>query len=161
MRAVDIISSKRDGRTLTGDEIRFFVEGVTAATWPDYQASALLMAILLRGMTAEETAALTEAIFDKVTGLGERDWVLDSVARVEAVLDPQRVTQAVVALADNAVHHTSDGMYLDFSPFGTVELPRLFLVRRGDGALGLDGFASSTAAVRSGRYEILPEGARA
>jgi two-component system OmpR family sensor kinase len=56
-----------------------------------------------------DLAALTEAIFDKVTGLGERDWVLDSVARVEAVLDPQRVTQAVVALADNAVHHTSDG----------------------------------------------------
>src|SRR4051812_6404210 len=64
MRAVDIISSKRDGRTLTADEIRFFVEGVTAGTWPDYQASALLMAILLRGMTAAETASLTEAMVD-------------------------------------------------------------------------------------------------
>ena len=62
MRAVDIISSKRDGRTLTNDEIRFFVDGVTAGTLPDYQASALLMAILLRGMSAEETASLTDAM---------------------------------------------------------------------------------------------------
>ncbi len=62
MRAVDIILSKRDGRTLTRDEIRFFVDGVTAGTFPDYQASALLMAILLRGMTAEETAWLTDAM---------------------------------------------------------------------------------------------------
>jgi pyrimidine-nucleoside phosphorylase len=62
MRAVDIIISKRDGRTLGREEIRFFVEGVTAGTLPDYQASALLMAILLRGMNAEETAWLTDAM---------------------------------------------------------------------------------------------------
>jgi pyrimidine-nucleoside phosphorylase len=62
MRAVDIILSKRDGRRLSRDEIRFFVDGVTAGTLPDYQASALLMAILLRGMTAEETAWLTDAM---------------------------------------------------------------------------------------------------
>src|SRR5881227_3452535 len=62
MRAVDIILSKRDGKPLSRDEIRFFVDGVTAGTFPDYQASALLMAILLRGMTAEETAWLTDAM---------------------------------------------------------------------------------------------------
>src|SRR6266850_2248182 len=62
MRAVDIILSKRDGRTLAREEIRFFVDGVTAGSLPDYQASALLMAILLRGMTAEETAWLTDAM---------------------------------------------------------------------------------------------------
>src|SRR5471032_963286 len=62
MRAVDIILSKRDGRALSRDEIRFFVDGVTAGTLPDYQASALLMAILLRGMTADETAWLTDAM---------------------------------------------------------------------------------------------------
>jgi pyrimidine-nucleoside phosphorylase len=62
MRAVDIIVSKRDGRTLSNEEIRYFVDGVTAGTLPDYQASALLMAILLRGMTAEETAWLTDAM---------------------------------------------------------------------------------------------------
>src|SRR5882672_2639573 len=62
MRAVDIIMSKRDGRTLAREEIRFFVDGVTDGSLPDYQASALLMAILLRGMTAEETAWLTDAM---------------------------------------------------------------------------------------------------
>src|SRR3954467_6893650 len=62
MRAVDIILSKRDGRSLTRDEIRFFVDGVTAGSLPDYQASALLMAILLRGMTRDETAWLTDAM---------------------------------------------------------------------------------------------------
>jgi len=62
MRAVDIIAKKRDGGTLAREEIRFFVEGVTGGALPDYQASALLMAILLRGMNAEETAWLTDAM---------------------------------------------------------------------------------------------------
>ena len=73
MRAVDIILSKRDGRTLTREEIRFFVDGVTAGTLPDYQASALLMAILLRGMTAEETAALTDAMVHSGVRVDLRD----------------------------------------------------------------------------------------
>ena len=64
MRAVDIIMKKRDGGALSRPEIDFFITGVTAGTLPDYQASALLMAILLRGMTAEETAWLTEAMVD-------------------------------------------------------------------------------------------------
>src|SRR6185503_6810215 len=62
MRAVDIIMKKRDGGALAREEIRFFVDGVTAGSLPDYQASALLMAILLRGMTADETAWLTDAM---------------------------------------------------------------------------------------------------
>ena len=62
MRAVDVIMKKRDGRGLSQEEIRFFIAGVTAGTLPDYQASALLMAILLRGMSADETAWLTDAM---------------------------------------------------------------------------------------------------
>ena len=62
MRAVDVIIKKRDGGTLDPAEIRYFVESVTAGTLPDYQASALLMAIVLRGMTDEETAWLTDAM---------------------------------------------------------------------------------------------------
>ena len=64
MRAVDIILKKRDGGRLGPEEISFFVDGVTAGTVPDYQASALLMAILLRGMSDEETASLTAAMAD-------------------------------------------------------------------------------------------------
>ena len=62
MRAVDVIMKKRDGGALSREEIRFFVDGVTAGTLPEYQASALLMAILLRGMSGEETAWLTDAM---------------------------------------------------------------------------------------------------
>jgi len=62
MRAVDVIAKKRDGGALTRDEISFFVSGVTSGALPEYQAAALLMAVVLRGMTAEETAWLTDAM---------------------------------------------------------------------------------------------------
>ncbi len=62
MSFVDIITRKRDGRVLSREDIETFVTGVTAASIPDYQASALLMAIMLRGMTHEETAWLTDAM---------------------------------------------------------------------------------------------------
>ncbi|MDY6872394.1 MAG: thymidine phosphorylase [Chloroflexota bacterium] len=62
MRAVDIISKKRDGQTLTKREIDFFIEGYTQDEIPDYQASAWAMAVLLKGMTAEETTNLTLAM---------------------------------------------------------------------------------------------------
>ena len=61
----------------------------------------------------------------------------------------------------DAVHHTADGYYLDFSPIGKLELPRLFVVRRADGSLGFDAFGSSTAAVLSGRYAIDDHGSEA
>lgn len=61
-RAVDIIRAKRDGEPLSREAIDAFVGGVTNGSWPDYQASALLMAIVLRGMSAEETAWLTDAM---------------------------------------------------------------------------------------------------
>ena len=62
MRAVDVIRKKRDGGTLDRAEVEFFVAGVTGGSLPDYQAAALLMAILLRGMSTEETAVLTDAM---------------------------------------------------------------------------------------------------
>jgi pyrimidine-nucleoside phosphorylase len=62
MRAVDLIRQKRDGGVLDRAAIDFFIAGVTSGTLPDYQTSALLMAILLRGMTPDETAGLTDAM---------------------------------------------------------------------------------------------------
>jgi pyrimidine-nucleoside phosphorylase len=71
MRAVEILRKKRDGLTLDGDEIEAFIDGVTSGNWPDYQTSALLMAIVLRGMNAEETAHLTRAM---VRSGAKLDW---------------------------------------------------------------------------------------
>ncbi len=62
MRAVDLIRHKRDGGALDRAAIDFFIAGVTDGSLPDYQSAALLMAILLRGMSAEETTALTDAM---------------------------------------------------------------------------------------------------
>src|SRR5688572_32553370 len=62
MSFVEVIARKRDGHALSREEIDRFVEGVTAGNIPDYQASALLMAIVLRGMTDQETAWLTDSM---------------------------------------------------------------------------------------------------
>lgn len=62
MRMVDIIQKKRDGYALSLEEIHFFVTGYTEGTIPDYQMSALLMAIFLKGMNDEETSNLTMAM---------------------------------------------------------------------------------------------------
>jgi pyrimidine-nucleoside phosphorylase len=57
-----VIARKRDGHALTREEIVAFVRGATDGSWADYQLSAMLMAIFLRGMTDEETAAYTDAM---------------------------------------------------------------------------------------------------
>lgn len=64
MRAVDVIEKKRDGKSLTEQEIRYFIEGYTHGEIPDYQAAAWAMAVLLKGMTPEETTHLTLAMAD-------------------------------------------------------------------------------------------------
>ena len=56
------IAKKRDGHPLTREEIAAFARGATDGTWADYQLSAMLMAIFLRGMTPEETVHLTAAM---------------------------------------------------------------------------------------------------
>lgn len=64
MRMYDIIEKKKRGERLSDEEIRFFVNGYCDGSIPDYQASALLMAICLKGMTDDETASLTFAMRD-------------------------------------------------------------------------------------------------
>jgi pyrimidine-nucleoside phosphorylase len=62
MRMVDLIAKKRDGHALTKEEIEFIIHGYTNGDIPDYQMSAFAMAVFFRGMTEEETAALTMAM---------------------------------------------------------------------------------------------------
>jgi len=62
IRAVDVIRKKRDGQELSRAEIEYLVQAYTGGEIPDYQASAWLMAVRLRGMTRKETSALTNAM---------------------------------------------------------------------------------------------------
>jgi len=64
MRMYDIIEKKRDGKELSKEEIDFFVNGYTNGDIPDYQVSALMMAIYFQDMTEKERAILTEAMVE-------------------------------------------------------------------------------------------------
>jgi len=75
MRAVDIIEKKRDGHALSKAEIDFFIQGYTNGDIADYQASAWAMAVLLMGMTHEETTHLTLAMANSGDTLDLRDVV--------------------------------------------------------------------------------------
>lgn len=75
-----IIAAKRDGNELTDSEIAFFVDGFAKESIPDYQMSALAMAIYLNGMTDRETATLTEHMLDSGTKPG---WPDDGILRVD------------------------------------------------------------------------------
>jgi pyrimidine-nucleoside phosphorylase len=62
MRMVDVIEKKRNGKELTPEEINYFIDGYTDGSIPDYQASALTMAIFFQGMSERERADLTMAM---------------------------------------------------------------------------------------------------
>jgi len=57
-----VIEKKRDGQVLSEDEIRWFIDGYTKGDIPDYQMSAMAMAIFFKGMTLDEMAVLTDAM---------------------------------------------------------------------------------------------------
>ncbi len=62
--------------------------------------------------TPVDVGELTRKAFEKIAGLGDRDFTLETVAEVGAVLDAQRITQALVALADNACRYTTEGDWI-------------------------------------------------
>ena len=78
MRFVDIIEKKKNKEELTKEEIKFAIESFTNEEIPDYQMSALLMAIVLNGMTDEETYHLTEVMLNSgdVLDLSGVEWVV-------------------------------------------------------------------------------------
>ncbi len=80
MRAVDIISNKRNGKAHTREELEFWIKGIVKNEIPDYQITAWLMAVCLNGMNFEETAILTELIAHTGT-------VLDLSSVGEYILD--------------------------------------------------------------------------
>ena len=73
MRMYDLIMKKRNGSALSDEEIRFMVQGYTKGDIPDYQMSAMMMAVYFRGMDADETLALTMAMAESgdMLDLGE------------------------------------------------------------------------------------------
>lgn len=72
--------------------------------------------------------------------------VLPSVALVHAAAEGEQL---------DTVEHTADGVYLDFAPFGAVELPRIFLLRDEEGNLRLEAFRSTETALHSGNYVLV------
>ena len=62
MNMVDIIQKKKDGTELSAEEIKWFIDGYVGGEIPDYQISALLMAICFKGMNEKETFCLTDAM---------------------------------------------------------------------------------------------------
>ncbi len=80
MHIPTLIERKRDGGSLSGEEIRHVISAFTSGEMPDYQMSALAMAILIRGMSTEEIAALTDAMLHSGSTL---TWQSDAPMRVD------------------------------------------------------------------------------
>ncbi|NYE38526.1 signal transduction histidine kinase [Nocardioides cavernae] len=80
-----------------------------------------------------ELTALTQSVLAKARALGERAWQLDAMARGRAVLDEQRITQALLQLADNAVKHTDTGFVVAVGSAVDDGRVRLWVRDTGDG----------------------------
>ena len=106
---------------------------------------------LVVGQTDLET--LTQAVLAKARGLGDRAWTLDGVAPGTASLDEQRLTQALLQLADNAVKHTDPGAEIAIGSSRTDDVVRLWVRDTGD---GIDPADRDTVLQRFGRSRVRP-----
>jgi two-component system, OmpR family, sensor kinase len=80
-----------------------------------------------------DLTALTQSVLAKARALGDRDWQLDATARGRAVLDEQRIAQALLQLADNAVKHTDPGAAVAIGSSLGDDTVRLWVRDTGDG----------------------------
>ena len=122
MRAVDIITKKRDNQELTTEEIRFFINGFTKGDIPDYQAAAWAMAVMINGMTARETTDLTLAMAysgEMLDLSGVADIVLDKHS-TGGVGDKTTLVVEPVVAANNLPVGKMSGRGLGFSG-GTLD----------------------------------------
>lgn len=100
-----------------------------------------------------DVESLTQTVLAKARGLGERNWILDGVATGTAVLDEQRITQALLQLADNAVKHTDPGAEIAIGSARTDGVVRLWVRDTGE---GIDPADRETVLQRFGRSRVRP-----
>ena len=139
MRMVDIIEKKRDKKTLTEAEIKFVVEGYTKGEIPDYQNSALLMAIYLNGMNYEETAVLTIAMANsgEILNLSTVEGIKVDKHSTGGVADTTTLILLPLVVAAGAVMAKMSGRGLGFTG-GTID--KLESIKGFDTAVSYENF---------------------
>jgi len=122
MRALDIISKKRDKLELSKDEITFLIDGYTRDEIPDYQMAAWAMAVLLNGMTHEETAHLTNAMANSgdVLNLAELNSIIVDKHSTGGVGDKTTLSIAPMVAACGLAVGKMSGRGLGYSG-GTID----------------------------------------
>ena len=139
MRIIDIIEKKRDKKTLTEAEIKFVVEGYTNGEIPDYQISALLMAIYLNGMNYEETAVLTIAMANsgEILDLSTVEGIKVDKHSTGGVADTTTLILLPLVVAAGAVMAKMSGRGLGFTG-GTID--KLESIKGFDTAVSYENF---------------------
>ena len=139
MRIIDIIEKKRDKKTLTEAEIKFGVEGYTKGEIPDYQISALLMAIYLNGMNYEETAVLTIAMANsgEILDLSTVEGIKVDKHSTGGVADTTTLILLPLVVAAGAVMAKMSGRGLGFTG-GTID--KLESIKGFDTAVSYENF---------------------
>ena len=139
MRIIDIIEKKRDKKTLTEAEIKFVVEGYTKGEIPDYQMSALLMAIYLNGMNYEETAVLTIAMANsgEILDLSTVEGIKVDKHSTGGVADTTTLILLPLVVAAGAVMAKMSGRGLGFTG-GTID--KLESIKGFDTAVSYENF---------------------